>query len=163
MEMRASGTAGLADGADWLSAFYDVAGGHQSFGLMEIAGGNAVSVINQGKTAIQIVIIGDGDGAVGRRMDGRSRGRSHVHAEMGRHGNAVVDALAAEHTAFDARCWPVETGEKIIVPRRVALARDVNILRFLLDASQDFGRRGHGFLRQAVNPLYLILPHSRRV
>src|SRR5215469_7605799 len=128
MEMRASGTAGLADGTDQLSAFYNVAGGHQSFGLMEIAGGNAVSMINQGKTAIQVVIVGDGDHSIGRRMDGRSGRRRHVHAEMGRHGDTIVDALAAEYAAFDARRRPVETGEEIIVARRVALARDINIL-----------------------------------
>ena len=49
-------------------------------------------------------------------MDRRADGRGHIHAEMRRHRHAIVDALAAEHAAFDAGRRPVEAGEKIRRP-----------------------------------------------
>ena len=66
MQMRAGGAAGLADMADQLSPGDAVAFFHQTFGLMQIAGGDALAVIDQGEAAIQIVIIADADHARGR-------------------------------------------------------------------------------------------------
>ena len=67
-----------------------------------------MAVIQKRESALEIIIVGDGDSRIGGRMDRRAHGIGHVDTEMRRHRFAIVDALAAEDAAQDSRRRPIE-------------------------------------------------------
>jgi len=64
MQMRTGGASGCPDQPNALAAFNRIAGFHQPLALMQIGGGDALAVIDQGQAAIQIIIVADADGII---------------------------------------------------------------------------------------------------
>ncbi len=64
--------------------------------LVQIGGDQALAVIDQGQAALEMHAgSGQGDEAIGGRVDRRARRRGQVDAVVGPGGRAVQDALGA--------------------------------------------------------------------
>ncbi len=160
MQVRSGGAPGHANLADHLSARDRITDLHHLFALVQIAGRDPVTVIENGETAFKIVI-GPGErDARGRWCrNRRAGGCCDIHPEMRFHRLAVQDALAAERAADDTRHGPIElVHEPVCIGVGHADRGDHRDLP--LAALEYLGRQSDKLFRQSGDALDFVLSRN---